>query len=68
MTPYRLGLSPQQQSWTDSRLVRYGLVIAVSALLHAGVWRYRDLLGHRPDTPPQPKPPIEVTLTPAPQP
>jgi len=68
MTSTRLSQSVTHEHWLDSRLFRYGLVIAVSALLHVVLWQYRHLLNLRPETPPQPKPPIEVTLTPASQP
>lgn len=68
MTSTRLSQSVRHEHWLDSRPFRYGLVIAVSALLHAALWEYRHLLNLRPETLPQPKPPIEVTLTPAAQP
>jgi protein TonB len=50
----------------DSNLLRYALVFLISALLHGGLWRFRHWLDVPADIPPQPKPPIEVILTPAP--
>lgn len=48
----------------DSLALRYGLVLAISALLHAGAWLFRERLNLYPETLPKPKPPIEVTLAP----
>ena len=49
-------------------VLRYVLVMLVSALLHAGAWQLRHLLYLHPETLPKPKPPIEVTLVAVPKP
>lgn len=53
---------------TRQRLVRYGVVLAMSAGLHFLVWHHRDLLAHRPEPKLKPVQTIEVMLTPVPPP
>ncbi len=69
MSPRHSQNTPGQHSdRTDFRLLRYGLVIFLSALLHLIFWRYRDLLNDPAETLAKPKPPIVVTLTATPNP
>lgn len=49
-------------------VLRYVLVVLVSALLHAGGWQLRNFLDFHSEILPKPKPPIEVTLVPVPEP
>jgi protein TonB len=50
------------------RLIRYGVVLAISSTLHFLAWHYRDALEQRPEPQPKPIQTIEVTLTPPPPP
>lgn len=64
MPCWRCGKSLDSSPWPDSLVLRYGIVIMLSALLHTGVWLFRERLNLYPETLPQSKPPIEVTLVP----
>jgi len=68
MSGYRCCSALDAPARHSSQALYYGLMILISCLLHAGAWQFRHWLQHQALILPKPRPPLEVTLTTAPQP